>query len=86
MVPRREGGKGGSGGEVLRTFLRPHPFFPKKTPFLSTEIGPLYTKSFVNERAKMKERRQNYRKIRVQDDSITETTNAKSPLRFQNML
>ena len=39
-------------------------------------------KGFVNERAKMKESRLNYRKIRVQDDSITENTNARSPLTF----
>ena len=34
----------------------------------------------------MKERRQNHRDIRVQDDKITENTNARSPLALRNLL
>ena len=34
----------------------------------------------------MKESRQNDRVIRVQDDNITENTNARSPLTFINLL
>ena len=34
----------------------------------------------------MKESRQNNREIRVQDDNITETSNARSPLTFRNLL
>ena len=34
----------------------------------------------------MKERRQNDREIRVQDDSITENVNTRSPLTFRNFL
>ena len=43
------------------------------------------TKSFANERAKVKESVQNYRKIRVQGDNITENTNARSPLTCRNL-
>ena len=57
--------------------------FPKKNALLRSEIGPLYTK---NERAKLKERRQNYKEIRVQDDNIAENTNARSSLTFRNLL
>ena len=63
---------------------------PKKTflitPFWSTEIGSLYTRSCLNERVNMKESRQNNREIRVQDDKITETTNARSQLAFRYLL
>ena len=40
----------------------------------------------VNERAKMKESSQSDRKIRVQDDNITENTNVRSPLTFRKLL
>ena len=68
----------GSAAKAPRKFfnhaLCSHALSPKKTPFLRTEIFPLYTKSFVNERAKMKEGRHNYREIKGQDDNITEYT------------
>ena len=44
----------------------------------------MHEKRFVNGRAKMKERRQNYRKIRVLDDNITENTNERFPLTCRN--
>ena len=34
----------------------------------------------------MKESRESYREIRVQDDGISENTNARSPLTFRNLL
>jgi len=34
----------------------------------------------------MKESRQSFRGIRVQDDNIMESTNARSPLTFRNLL
>ena len=34
----------------------------------------------------MKESRQNYREIRVQDDNITENTNPSSPVIFRNLV
>ena len=34
----------------------------------------------------MKKRRQNDREMRVQDDNITESANARSPLTFRNLL
>ena len=34
----------------------------------------------------MKERKQNDKEIRVQDDNITENTNARSPLTFRNLV
>ena len=43
-------------------------------------------KSFADKRAKMKESRQNYREITVQDYDITETTVVKSRLTFRNLL
>ena len=49
---RREGVWGRSTKKIVLT-----------TPFLSTEIGSLYTKRCVNERAKMKESRQNDREF-----------------------
>ena len=60
--PADKGEKGGL-GEAPANFL-PRPFCPKKTPYFSTEIGHLYTKSCKNERAKVKESRQNDREIR----------------------
>ena len=78
MTPAREREKGESGSEAPRKLFWPRPFSPQKTSFLSTEVGPLYTKSFINERAKMKESRPNYREVRMQDDNITENTSAES--------
>ena len=53
-------------------------FKPEKSreamaPGVREKIGHLYTKSCKNERAKMKESKQNDREITVQDDNITET-------------
>ena len=51
------------------------PFCPKKTPFLVQGLATCTRKSCQNERAKMKESRQNASEIRVQDDTIAERTN-----------
>ena len=40
----------------------------------------------MNERAEVKDSRQNNREIKAQDDNITENTNARSPLTFRNLL
>ena len=64
----------------------PRPFSIRKGPDWVQRLALYTRKSYVNERAKMKESRQNYRKIRVQDDNITEYTNAESPLTFRNLL
>ena len=53
--------KGGLGALPPANFFPTRPFLPKKTPYFSTEIGHLYMRSCKNERAKIKESRQNDR-------------------------
>ena len=60
-------------------------FAPRKRTFERRDRSFIH-ESFVNERAKIKESRQNYREIRVQDDNIAENTNTRFPLTFRNLL
>ena len=84
MVHSREGGKGGLGDTPQKIFS--HAISLKKHLFEHRDQPRVHEKGFVNERAKMKESRQNYREIRVPDDNLTENTNARFPLTFQNLL
>ena len=77
--------KWGSGVKSPEKFMTT-PFFPLKNTLFEHKDRPFIHKSFVNERAKMKESRQNYREIRVCDDNKMENTNARSPLTFRNLL
>ena len=57
--PGNMGERTGSGSFAPRKFFDHALFCLKETPYFSTEIGHLNTKSCKNERAKMEESRQN---------------------------
>ena len=69
--------KRGSGGEAPNNFLIKL-FLPQENAhFGHRDSLFIHEKAVVNERAKMKEIRQNDGKIKVQDDNITENINAR---------
>ena len=72
------------GGPPANVFA--HALFAlRKCPILEQRLATYVQKCCKNERAKMKDCKQNDRN-RVQDDIIMENTNARSPLIFRNFL
>ena len=85
MAPRVREKEGGLGVKYQNSF--DHAMFAlRKRPFLAQSLTTYTPKGCRNERAEMKESRLNDREIRVQDDTITENTNARSLLIFRNFL
>ena len=77
MVPWHKRGKRGSGGEAHILFLST-PFLPQEnTLFEHRNWLFLHEKAVKNKKAEMKESRQNDREVRVQEDNITENTDAR---------
>ena len=58
----------------------------RKRPFGAQRLMLDTLISYENDRAKMKESRQNDNEIRVQEDNITENVRPKSTLTFTNLL
>ena len=81
------GKKGRDLGATLPENIFDHALFSLRNRlFWAQRLALTTRRSFVDKRAKMTESRQNYREITVQDVNITETTEARSPLTFRNLL
>ena len=85
MAPGIRESKGGLGASLPAHFFDHVLFALRQRSIIAQRFATYTGKSCKNEKAKMKESKQNDRN-RVQDDNITESANARLPLLFRNFL